>query len=59
MKTLSLACVKIILENHGLSIYEQTGILNGKTVDSNTSFAEQIGIKENYTKKEVYEWLGY
>lgn len=59
MKTLTFECVKQILQHHHLSLTEQTGFFGGKLVDSGTSFAEEIGIKDSYSKKEIYDWLGY
>ena len=48
-----------IIANHGWTGTDQTATFNGQWVESGTSFYEMVGNKEEYTRREVYVWLGY
>lgn len=48
------------LQHHSIQSFDQqTGVIDGELCEYGTSFAEQVGIKDVYTVKEVKEWLGY
>jgi hypothetical protein len=48
-----------IIEQHGWTPTQQTATYQGEWVESGTSFYETVGNKEEYTRREVYVWLGY
>lgn len=59
-KTMSKAEALDYLQHHGINDFDtQTGVIDGEFCLYGTSFAEQVGVKEVYTVKEVKEWLGY
>jgi hypothetical protein len=58
-KTLSRAEALKVIQGHGWTGHAQTATLNGELVNAGTSFDEMLGIKENYSTRAVFEWLGY
>lgn len=47
-----------ILKEHGFSPHDDT-VTSGKKFIKFTSFYDIVGEKDYYTRKEVYDWLGY
>ena len=52
-------CLKLIQSHNINGFHTQTGCINGEMCEFGTSFAEQVGIRDTYTIKEVKGWLGY
>lgn len=47
-----------IIELHGFGSQENTAFRDGIEIPG-TSFDREVGIKAEYTRAEVYGWLGY
>ncbi len=47
-----------ILKDHGIEPKQLTAKKDGQWVE-HTCFDEEIGVKPEYSKNEVYAWLGY
>ena len=51
--------IRKILENHSVPCYEKDGHIFADAMISGSSLFEEVEDLTGYTKKKIYEWLGY
>ena len=51
--------IRKILDNHSVPCYEKDGRIFADTMISGSSVFDEVDDLTGYTRKQVYEWLGY
>lgn len=51
--------IRKILENHSVPCYEKDGHIFADTMIAGSSEFEEVEDLTGYTRRQIYEWLGY